>query len=524
MKSLSLRALIVGFLFPLTVSLAVAQDDEQGEGGTLWDRVDAAEGSNSPQSNNGKGAPVSSGSSNGKTPPGRDLPPPQNLPTEPPPLPEAAVVIPPINPALQTDEQTSSGEEDGSDERVDAPRGPTTEELLLRIDRTRFNIPIVFTPEVIQWVQWFTRGGRGTMGRWMGRSTRYKDMMQAELIKAKLPTDIFYLAMIESGFYVHARSHAEAVGPWQFIESTALHYELRVDEWIDERKDPLKSTQAAARYLNKLKNDFGNWYMAFASYNAGEGLVFSAIRNYGTIDFFGLARIGALPDETKDYVPKLLAAAIVAKNPDVFGFQNVRYLPKLNFEPVEVDAEMTISKLARSAEMTEDEFRALNPHLLGDRLPSLPVRQEIYLPTGMKRAFYAALKGMPTSRSSDGRRIAVVAEEAPDRTNHTRAFGHTVADGETLDVIAARYTVSVDELRSWNRIAAEDGVTAGQILKTEAPAAARWVSHQVRRGETLTTIAQKYGCSVENLRSWNGIAPDVSRPDPDTVLWLETHL
>ena len=426
-----------------------------------------------------------------------------------------------------TEEEDSDGaqgkEEPAEDGEEEEDRGPTTAELLLQIDRDRIDIPLAFTPEVIRWVEWFaySRTGRATYRRWLSRSTLYKEMMQAELVRAKLPSDLIYLAMIESGFNVYAHSHADAVGPWQFIESTGRNYGLRIDSFVDERRDPLRSTQAAARYLRKLKGDFGNWYMAFASYNAGEGLVFSSIRAYGTIDFWGLSRVGALPAETRDYVPKLIAAAIVGKNPELFGFTNIDYQPPVQWEAVEVKAGTSVADLARAAGQDEDAFRDLNPHLLTDRLPDEPERQTIYLPPDMRRKFYAALSGRPLTPASAGRRVEVPPEAEPDLSHHAKSFGHTVAEGESLSSIAAAYGLSVAELRTLNGLDEEATVTAGQTLKTEASPAGRWTSHTVRRGETLTTIARRYGCTVEQLRGWNGIEEGVTRPDPDTILWLQ---
>jgi membrane-bound lytic murein transglycosylase D len=319
----------------------------------------------------------------------------------------------------------------------------------------------------------------------MARSTVYKDLIQGELIQARLPTDLLYLAMIESGFSLHARSHADAVGPWQFIESTAIGYDLRVDEDIDERRDPVRSTRAAIRYLRKLKNDFGNWNMAFAAYNAGEGLVFSAIRSYGTIDYWALARAGALPEETADYVPKMHAALIIAKNPALFGFTGIGFMASRPLEGAEVDGGLAVAVLAQSAEMTEEEFLTYNPHILSETLPDEPDVHTIWLPPGSQRAFFAALENRPVGRASEGQRIAVLPEPEPDLSHHIKQF--------------------------------EDG----QPTSTSSlPVPGAWVSHQLRAGESLATVAKRYDCTVEELRGWNAIDAD-TRPAAGQVLWLK---
>jgi membrane-bound lytic murein transglycosylase D len=384
----------------------------------------------------------------------------------------------------QTDGEQTDGEQADGEQAV-VP-GPTTAELLLRIDARRFDIPVSYTPEVIRWIEYFTGPGRSTMRAWLARSTIYGDLIRGELVKARMPTDLMYLAMIESGFSLHARSSADAVGPWQFIESTALNYDLRVDEWIDERRDPARSTAAAIRYLRKLKNDFGNWYMAFAAYNAGEGLVFSAIRSYGTIDYWALSRIGALPQETSDYVPKMLAAVVIAKNTELFGFDEIGWLPARPLEAAEVEAGLEVAHLAKSAGLTEAEFLTYNPQILSDRLPDEPEQQQIWLPPGGLRSFYAALENRPVGRASEGQRIAVAPEPEVDLSHHIKQF----EDGRPTAV-------------------------------TPVPPAGTWVSHQLSAGESLATLARRYGCTVEDIRGWNALEADV-RPTTGQILWLKS--
>lgn len=447
------------FALLLTSPRASAQEE------TLWDRIreaaedaEAEDGANSAAGRNGKGE--------GKPPPAE----------EPGPLPEPS---PERAPSLEEDVDTAAEEDE-------APPPPTIAELLLQVDRKRFEVPIAYTPEVIQWLEHFTGPGRSTIRTWMARSTIYKDLIQGELIQARLPTDLLYLAMIESGFSVHARSHADAVGPWQFIESTALGYGLRVDEDIDERRDPVRSTRAAIRYLRKLKNDFGNWNMAFAAYNAGEGLVFSAIRSYGTIDYWALVRAGALPQETASYVPKMHAALIIAKNPELFGFTGIGFMAARPLEGAEVDGGLTVAVLAESAGMDEAEFRTYNPHILSDSLPDEPEQYTIWLPPGSQRAFFAALENRPVGRASEGQRIAVEPEPEIDLSHHIKQF--------------------------------EDGQPTST---SPLPVPGSWVSHQLRTGESLAAVAQRYDCTIDELRGWNAIEAD-SRPAAGQVLWLKT--
>lgn len=470
---------------------------DPGDGG--WERVE------------GKGQP----SANGKPPQEQTTPVPAPAPAPAPAAQQSAAV------ELEPEPEPAEDASDGKGDDEESARGPTTAELLLQVDKTEFDIPITYNKEVIEWIEFFCGPGRGTMRRWMARSGRYKNLIQGELIKARLPADIFYLAMIESGFSPYATSHAEAVGVWQFIAPTAKTYGLRVDEHIDERKDTLRATGAAIAYLSKLKIDFGNWYMAFASYNAGEGLVFSVIRSYGSLDYWGLGRAGALPEETRNYVPKMLAAATIAKNPELFGFTGIDYERPIALDAVEVNANTSVADLARSARMDEADFRDLNPHILGDKLPGEPLKQAIYLPRGSEREFLAALSGTQyISRTSGGHRVPVAPEPAPDLSHHGRSLLHTVSADDTATSIAEWYHISEADLRSWNGLGADDDLSVGQELRTTAPRAARWTSYTTRSGETLASVARKHGCSVADLRSWNGLEDDVSRPDPGTVLWL----
>ena len=452
------------WLLSLLLTLPQASAEEE----TLWDRIREAAEEEVESPGNGKPPPASG---EGKPPLSEPQPPqPETTPANPETVPES-VVEPDGDPEVVTDPD---------EDVVEGP--PTTAELLLKVDRRRFDIPVVYTPEVIAQVEWFMGPGRGTMRHWLARSTIYKDLIQGELVTARMPTDLLYLAMIESGFSLHARSHADAVGPWQFIESTGLSFDLRIDELVDERRDPVRSTRAAIAYLRKLKNDFGNWYMACAAYNAGEGAVFSAIRSYGTIDYWALIRLGALPEETSAYVPRMLAAVIIAKNPELFGFNDIPYMAARPVDGVEVEAGLEVAHLAKSAGMTMEDFLLYNPHLLGEVLPSEPEIQEIWLPPGSHREFFAALNNRPVGRSSEGRRISVEPEPELDLSHHIKT----------------------------------ETTTANPV-----PSPTAWVSHRISSGESLASVAKRYKCTVEDIRGWNALAED-DPPATGHVLWLKS--
>ncbi|NDD91219.1 hypothetical protein EBZ37_03950 [bacterium] len=192
--------------------------------------------------------------------------------------------------------------------------------LGVKLQNTSFDFPVTLNSRVEFWVDYFTGRGRKNFERYLERSEFFIPYIQPILRQNGMPEDLVYLAMIESGFNNHARSHAKAVGPWQFISATGKRYGLMVNWWVDERRDTRKSTLAAVEYLRELYSMFRSWELAAASYNAGEAKIARAIRRYGTKDFWSLARHAFLRQETRDYVPKIIAAAIVAKNRTQFGF------------------------------------------------------------------------------------------------------------------------------------------------------------------------------------------------------------
>jgi hypothetical protein len=190
----------------------------------------------------------------------------------------------------------------------------------VRLENTQFDYPFTLNSRVLHWVDYFTGRGRQHFERYLERSELFIPYILPLLRENKMPEDLVYLAMIESGFNNMARSHAKAVGPWQFVSATGKRYGLMVNWWVDERRDTQKSTLAAIAYLKDLYAMFGSWELAASAYNAGEGKIARAIRRYGTQDFWALARHRYLRAETRDYVPKIIAAAIVAKNRTQFGF------------------------------------------------------------------------------------------------------------------------------------------------------------------------------------------------------------
>ena len=206
------------------------------------------------------------------------------------------------------------------------------QELGLR--NTKFDIPVTWNKQVAGWVKFFTGKGRKHFMNYTQRAGRYAPVLSKIMADNGLPRDLIYLAMAESGFQNHARSWAKAVGPWQFMPYTGRKFGLNIDWYVDERRDPLKASIAAANYLKTLHGLFGSWELAAAGYNAGEGKIGRAIRMYRTNDFWKLTKGRYLRPETKNYVPKIMALAIIGKNLDVFGFNDIQFEKALDYCPL----------------------------------------------------------------------------------------------------------------------------------------------------------------------------------------------
>lgn len=242
----------------------------------------------------------------------------------------------------------------------------------------QIQIPIENKPEVQRWIRFFARQDRNRFARFMKRGALYKTLIQDILVENGVPSEMFYLAMIESGFSRGARSSARAVGVWQFIPATARLYGLRVDREVDERLDIIRSTQAAARYLRDLKDDFGSWYLAMAAYNCGHGRMRRTLNRHGTRDFWRLARRDALPDETANYIPKFQAAMIIARAPEKYGFPRLNAYEFPEVKRVRVSGRTHLAEVARRHGVSATSVVSLNPHLLRGRTPRRPY--EVWVP------------------------------------------------------------------------------------------------------------------------------------------------
>ncbi len=430
-------------------------------------------------------------------------------------------------------------------------------------DPRRKQLPVVLNSRVQYYMGYFQTSGRKFFELWLQRSGMYIPMMSEILQKKGLPSDLVYLAMIESGFNVKAKSHAAAVGPWQFIRPTALRYGLRVDSWVDERMDPEKSTIAAANYLGDLYEMFQSWELAAAGYNCGEQRVQAAIDAYNLYDYWAISDL-ALPKETRDYVPKLMAALIIAKDPKKYGFSGIYYSEPLRYENVPVPPQKSLDDIARIIGASKYILVELNPNLRYGVTPP-GGSYEIKVPPGYGRVVasrqleiaslrsiasvgysgsgnslrYSVKRGDSLGRISNRYNVSVASIRKANRlkgstisvgqiltipgrgytsgsdygyaSNDRVNVRYRVNGGDTLGAIAARHQVSISTIKRVNKLNSS-AIFVGQVLSIPDAVPPKYVatrgtagSYRVSRGDTLGKIAQRHGVSVSSIKSANNI-------------------
>lgn len=258
----------------------------------------------------------------------------------------------------------------------------------LGLVNTKFDIPVTWNKQTAMWVKFFTGKGRRHFVNYTQRAGRYAPVLSKIMADNGLPRDLIYLAMAESGFQNHARSWAKAVGPWQFMPATGRKFGLNIDWYVDERRDPLKATIAAANYLKTLHGLFGSWELAAAGYNAGEGKIARAIRMYRTHDFWNLSKGRYLRPETKNYVPKIMALAIIGKNLDAFGFKDeIKFEQPLDYEEIMVKGNADLYEVAEVLELDFEEVKRYNPEVVRWQIPPYMESYALRVPVGAKDAW-----------------------------------------------------------------------------------------------------------------------------------------
>lgn len=348
-------------------------------------------------------------------------------------------------------------------------------------------------PDVEKWERYFL-SHRGLFQRYLDRGANYKILVSSVLEEEGLPPELFYLAMVESGFRPAARSSASAVGIWQFIRATGKRYGLKVDYYIDERKDPVRATRAASRYLASLYRVYQSWELAAAAYNAGENRVLGAIMRGHTRDFWELSRRKLLPRETRDYVPKMMAAIKIGQNLQQHGFTfkatNNYGIPLA----AKVPGGVRLKDVASLIGVSESSLKILNPHI---RRHMTPPGSSYKL--WVKDAKHSDQIRLSYSKLSVKRQVA-----QKSRSSQSTHGVHLVRRGQTLESIGRRYNLSVRDLKRLNGIRGHL-IYVGQKLRVQEHGKAQNAYYVIKKGDTLYSIARRYRTSVRDLQRKNQI-------------------
>jgi membrane-bound lytic murein transglycosylase D len=367
--------------------------------------------------------------------------------------------------------------------------GAAEQELM----RVPHDLPLTVNDSVLQYLSFFsTTRGHAVVEHGLDRSGRYNDMIRRVLKEEGVPQDLMYLAQAESAFQPTAVSRAGARGLWQFMPFRGEEYDLDRNYWVDERSDPEKATRAAARHMRDLYDMFGDWYLVMAAYNSGPMNVVKAVERTGYADFWELQKLHALPKQTQNYVPIIIALALVAKDPALYGVQIAPEKPA-QMDVIHPSHSIDLHLVADATGADIDDLRQMNPELLRNVTPNDPNFQ-LKLPAGDGEKLLGAINQVPEDKWTSWRL-------------------HTVEQGETLSDIARHYRVTVPALELANHLEAHATVPAGFLLNVPtAPPTVRLLHYRVVRGDTLEGIAERFDVTVSELRRWNNIhGPTVPR-------------
>jgi membrane-bound lytic murein transglycosylase D len=360
------------------------------------------------------------------------------------------------------------------------------------------DLPVVMNDRVRRSIVYFQTHAKEAFRKFLSRKPRYEWLYTRVLEEHSLPKDLVYLSMIESGFSPHAYSWARAMGLWQFIASTGKEYGLQRDWWVDERKDPIKATYAAARFLGDLNRKFDDWELAMAAYNGGPGRVSRTIAKQKTDDFWKLK----LRQQTMDYVPLIYAASIISKDPARYGFEDIQYEAPIEWDEVVISKTLDLATVANALNVPAEQMKELNPELLRGVTPPNRAEYRLKVPKGFAAPFYASYESM--AASSQGTWV-----------------NHTVRKGESLGSISSRYGISMYALLEANKMKKGAKLFAGKTIivpvphgrvsepaptkseKSSTKYATNKSMYRVRSGDTMWDIAKAFGVSVEELRQAN---------------------
>ena len=374
------------------------------------------------------------------------------------------------------------------------------ESFLDTLDVSQFTLPVQFNERVLQEIFYMTNSARKFMSGSLNRKTAYDSLIYAQLDSAKMPRDLIFLALVESGFKLKAYSRAKASGMWQFIPETGKRYGLEVDYWVDMRRNPEMATKAALKYLNRLHDEFGDWLLAMAAYNCGEGRVRRLVREMQQdstrdstlpITYWDLE----LPKETMRYVPRILAAMVIGHYPEQYEM-TVEKTYRPDFDTVTVFDSFPLEEVAKLLKVSEDTLRTLNMELVKWCTPPNKDSYLLRLPVGMRAAFVEGYDKM-------------------EKNNFSSWHHHKVRRGESLGIIARQYGIKVSELQQANDMKGSR-IRAGQSLlipikvtpkpkSTKGKKPERVRTYVAKEGDNLASVARMFGVSQESLRIWNSM-------------------
>lgn len=310
---------------------------------------------------------------------------------------------------------------------------------------TAYNIPVVIDPSVQSHIHFFNTSIRGRFEQWLVRLSRYRPLVENIFAEFNLPSDLVYLSLVESGFNPYAFSRAKATGPWQFMKGTGKVYGLRIDHYVDERRDPIKSTVAAARYLRDLYDMFGTWPLAMAAYNAGEGKVMRALHTAQAETFSDISKTKLIRPETKQYVPRIMAATVIARNPDQYGFSQEPVAPH-QFEEVVVNRPLHFRAIANTTGIPYEELRLLNPELRRDATPPDDSIYHLKVPVGSGAKVAQLLDRVPTYK------FPPLAATKTHQVKADSSRWYRVRVGDTLEKVSKRFRVPLKALKARNNL------------------------------------------------------------------------
>jgi membrane-bound lytic murein transglycosylase D len=398
---------------------------------------------------------------------------------------------------------------DAADEVTFPANAALTAKVEEELKTTQSDLPLVVNDYVAGFINYFSnsQAGHAHLLRSLERAGKYKDMISQDLRAEGVPQDLIYLAVAESGFQPQVvNRRTGAGGMWQFMPF-AGSYGLTRNGWVDERFDPEKSSQAYARYMKMLYDQFGDWYLAMAAYDWGPGNVQRAVMRTGYADFWELYKRNVLPGETKNYVPGIIAAAIMAKNPQQYGLEGMVPDAPVISDTVNVDYAVDLRLVADVANTSLQEIVALNPSLLRMSTPS-EMDFDLHLPAGTSGIYQKRMEKIPEDKRSSWRY-------------------HVVRAGESLDSIASSLHGRTSEIAAANHLDANASIEAGDELVVplaNVTAALRTLHYITRSGDTLVTVADRFNVSVEDLRRWNHLTSSTIRPQRTLAVSEPVHL